>query len=153
MGTRKNYTPFLNEHSDPNDYIIDTIANAPVDYGSQMSKGSPASTGVQSDMDKYLAQQQRSDITRAAMSGAQSGGLSGALTSGGVSAMLGAENMEAAMGGMGPYAIAGGLVLSQIEAAQKAKAAQEQERIANEKGRRGQMLAQFNRNANLDFNV
>lgn len=144
MGMRKNYTPMLNEYSNPNDYVIDTIANAPVDYSTQMSNGSPASI-PESPMDFSMSP----DTARAAAIGAQSGGLSGALTSGGIASMLGSGGLA----GGGPYALAGGLILSQIEAAQKAKAAQEQERIANEKGRRSQMLAQFNRNSNLDFNV
>lgn len=48
----------------------------------------------------------------AAMSGAGSGGVAGALTSGGLASMLG----KGGMSGGGPYALAGGLVLSQIQA-------------------------------------
>lgn len=67
---------------------------------------------------------------QAAAYGGQAGGISGALIAGGTSSLL---NNGAAAGG--PYAIAGGLLLSQIEAAQKAKAEKEQQRVANENAR------------------
>jgi len=88
------------------------------------------------------------DVARAAAYGAQSGGLSGALTSGGVTSLL---TNGAAAGG--PYAIAGGLILSQIEASQKAKAAAEQERIANEKNRMNATKQAYMNNANLKFGI
>lgn len=90
---------------------------------------------------------------QAAARGAQSGGLSGALMSGGVSSMLGAESMGAAMAGGGPYAIAGGLLLSELQAAQEAKARQEAEMIANEKARNQNMQNQLNQNARTVFRV
>jgi len=89
------------------------------------------------------------DVARATAYGAQSGGISGALTSGGIMSMLGPSGMS----GFGPYAAAGGLILSQIEAHQKALAAQEQERIENEKKRRANMLAQYNTMAGMRFDV
>jgi hypothetical protein len=89
------------------------------------------------------------DVARATAYGAQSGGLSGALTSGGVTSMLG----PAGMSGGGPYAVAGGLILSQIEAAQKAKAAAEQEKIDNEKIRMAKTQAAYANMANQSFGV
>lgn len=92
--------------------------------------------------------------TQAAMaSGGKSGGLSGALMSGGVSSMLGAESMGAAMAGGGPYAIAGGLLLSELQAAQEAKARQEAEQISNEKQRRSDMQNMLQQNSRTRFMV
>lgn len=54
------------------------------------------------------------DTRDAALAGGRSGGLSGALMGGGVSSMLGEGGLAAG----GPYALAGGLILSQIEAKQ-----------------------------------
>lgn len=88
------------------------------------------------------------DVARATGYGAQSGGLSGALTSGGVTSLL---TNGAAAGG--PYAIAGGLILSQIEAAQKAKAAAEQERIEGEKNRMEKTRQAYASNANMSFGI
>jgi hypothetical protein len=85
---------------------------------------------------------------QAAAQGAQFGGLSGALTAGGVSSLL---TSGAAAGG--PYAIAGGLILSQIEANQKAKAAAEQERVQNEKNRMASMQSMYEKMANQSYNV
>ena len=85
---------------------------------------------------------------QAAARGAQSGGLSGALMSGGISSLL---TSGAAAGG--PYAIAGGLLLSELEAAQEAKARQEAEMIANEKARNQNMQNQLNQNARTVFRV
>lgn len=88
------------------------------------------------------------DVARATAYGAQSGGLSGALTSGGVTSLL---TSGAAAGG--PYAIAGGLILSQIEAAQKAKAAAEQERVEGEKNRMEKTRQAYASMANQSFGV
>lgn len=85
---------------------------------------------------------------QAAARGAQSGGLSGALMSGGVSSLL---TSGAAAGG--PYAIAGGLLLSELQAAQEAKARQEAEMIANEKARNTNIQNQLNQNARSTFRV
>ena len=85
---------------------------------------------------------------QAAARGAQSGGLSGALMSGGVNSLL---TSGAAAGG--PYAIAGGLLLSELQAAQEAKARQEAEMIANEKARNQNMQNQLNQNARTVFRV
>lgn len=84
----------------------------------------------------------------AAAQGAQSGGLSGMLMSGGVNSLL---TSGAAAGG--PYAIAGGLLLSELQAAQEAKARQEAEMIANEKQRNSNMQGQLNQNARSTFRV
>lgn len=80
------------------------------------------------------------DTRQAAAAGMRSGGLSGALLSGGIASG-------------NPYAIGGGLILSQIEEAQKAKAAQEQERIENEKARMVAMKTQYNNMANMSFKI
>lgn len=88
------------------------------------------------------------DVAKAAAYGAQSGGVSGALISGGTTSLL---TSGAAAGG--PYAIAGGLILSQIEAAQKAKAAHEQEVIANEKERMSKTQQAYASMANQRFGV
>lgn len=85
---------------------------------------------------------------QAAARGAQSGGLSGALMSGGVNSML-----TSGMAAGGPYAIAGGLLLSELQAAQEAKARQEAEMIANEKARNQNMQNQLNQNARTVFKV
>ncbi len=85
---------------------------------------------------------------QAAARGAQSGGLSGALMSGGVNSML-----TSGMAAGGPYAIAGGLLLSELQAAQEAKARQEAEMIANEKARNQNMQNQLNQNARTVFRV
>jgi hypothetical protein len=85
---------------------------------------------------------------QAAARGAQSGGLSGALISGGVNSML-----TSGMAAGGPYAIAGGLLLSELQAAQEAKARQEAEMIANEKARNQNMQNQLNQNARTVFRV
>lgn len=85
---------------------------------------------------------------QAAARGAQSGGLSGALMAGGVNSLL---TSGAAAGG--PYAIAGGLLLSELQAAQEAKARQEAEMIANEKARNQNMQNQLNQNARTVFKV
>lgn len=107
-------------------------------------QGSPSS---------YIQQPQQESMmdpstARAAAYGAQNGGISGALTAGGVSSLL---SNGASAGG--PYAIAGGLILSQIEAAQKAKQAQEDERVANEKNRMNKMQQAYANNANLRFGI
>lgn len=85
---------------------------------------------------------------RAAANGAQFGGASGALISGGVSSML-----TNGAGAGGPYALAGGLILSQIEAAQKAKAQQEAERVQNEKDTMEKTRQSYMNNANMRFGV
>lgn len=85
---------------------------------------------------------------RASYGGMQAGGLSGALMSGGVSSLL---TSGAAAGG--PYAIAGGLLLSELEAAQKAKAQQEAEKIANEKTRMANMANALQSNSKTVFRV
>ena len=90
---------------------------------------------------------------QAAARGAQGGGLSGALMSGGTAAMLGAESGSAAMAGGGPWAIAGGLLLSELQAAQEAKARQEAEMIANEKNKNQNMQNQLNQSARTVFRV
>ena len=77
---------------------------------------------------------------QATTQGLQSGGLSGALMSGGMAAG-------------NPYAIAGGLVLSEIEAKQKAKAAKEQEDIANEKQRRSNIMNLLQSNSKTRFGI
>lgn len=84
----------------------------------------------------------------AGVKGAQAGGLSGALMSGGISSLL---TSGAAAGG--PYAIAGGLLLSELEAAQRAKAEQEAQEIANEKNRRANMQNVLQQNARTTFKV
>ncbi len=61
--------------------------------------------------------------TQSMASGMQSGGVSGALMSGGVMSS-------------NPYMIAGGLVLSELEAKKKAEAEAERQNIENEKNRR-----------------
>lgn len=85
---------------------------------------------------------------QAAARGAQSGGLSGALMSGGVNSLL---TSGAAAGG--PYAIAGGLLLSELEAAQKEKARVEAEKIQNEKDRMANMQNQLNAQSRTVFKV
>jgi len=87
-------------------------------------------------------------VAKSAAYGAQSGGLSGALTSAGTTSLL---TSGAAAGG--PYAIAGGLILSQIEAAQKAKAAHEQEQIENEKSRMAKTQQAYASMANQRYGV
>jgi len=77
---------------------------------------------------------------QAAAAGMRSGGLSGAL-------------MSAGMASGNPYAIGGGLILSQIEQAQKAKAQAEQERIENEKNRRDNMQKQYASMANMKVSI
>lgn len=89
------------------------------------------------------------DVARATAYGGQAGGLSGALTSGGVASVLG----PAGMAGGGPYAIAGGLILSQIEAAQKAKAEAEKQKIQDEKDRQSKLSNVYARMANQQFGV
>jgi len=89
------------------------------------------------------------DTARAAAYGAQSGGLSGALTSGGVASMLGAGGMA----GGGPYAVAGGLILSQIEAAQKAKAQAEIQRVTDERNRMASAQSMYEKMANQTYEV
>lgn len=85
---------------------------------------------------------------QAAARGAQSGGLSGALMAGGVSSLL---TSGAAAGG--PYAIAGGLLLSELEAAQKEKARVEAEKIQNEKDRMANMQGQLSAQSRTVFRV
>lgn len=80
--------------------------------------------------------------------GAQAGGLSGALMAGGINSLF---TSGAAAGG--PYAIAGGLLLSELEAAQRAKAEQEAQEIANEKNRRASMQNVLQQNARTTFKV
>ena len=89
------------------------------------------------------------DTAQAIQSGAQAGGISGALTSGGISSMLG----KGGMAGGGPYALAGGLILSQIEAAEKAKADAEKQRIRNEMDRRNNMQSTHASMANQKFGI
>jgi hypothetical protein len=113
----------------------------------------PSGGGAQTQSAESSADESKSflspDVARATAYGAQSGGLSGALTSGGVTSMLG----PAGMAGGGPYAVAGGLILSQIEAAQKAKAEAEQERIKNEKIRMEKTRMAYSDMANQRFGV
>lgn len=85
---------------------------------------------------------------QSAARGAQSGGLSGALMAGGVNSLL---TSGAAAGG--PYAIAGGLLLSELEAAQKEKARVEAEKIQNEKDRMANMQSQLNNQSRTVFRV
>ena len=68
--------------------------------------------------------------------------------SGGVSSLL---TSGAAAGG--PYAIAGGLLLSELEAAQKEKARVEAEKIQNEKDRMANMQGQLNAQSRTVFRV
>lgn len=84
----------------------------------------------------------------AAAKGAQAGGLPGALMSGGINSLL---TSGAAAGG--PYAIAGGLLLSEFQAAQEDKARAEAERIANEKKRMANMQNVLQQNARTTFKV
>lgn len=88
------------------------------------------------------------EVARSAAYGAQSGGLSGALISGGTTSLL---TSGAAAGG--PYAIAGGLILSQIEAAQKAKAEQEAQKIQAEKEKQAKMMNVYAKMANQKFGI
>lgn len=100
-------------------------------------------SGVQSPEDGPLVSP---STAQAAARGAQSGGLSGALISGGVSSML-----TSGMAAGGPYAIAGGLLLSELEAAQKEKARVEAEKIQNEKDRMANMQNQLNAQSRTVF--
>ena len=116
-------------------------------YGIQMAPSQGQSQGQQSE--PWI----KPETAQAAYSGMQSGGLSGALMGGGTQAMLGAESMGAAMAGGGPWAIAGGLLLSELEAAQKAKAQREAEEIANEKNKRTNMTNLLQNNSKTKFSV
>lgn len=80
------------------------------------------------------------DTAQAIQSGAQAGGMSGALVSGGVASG-------------NPYALAGGLILSQIEAAQKAKAQAEAQRVADEKSRMANTQSMYEKMANQTYGV
>jgi hypothetical protein len=84
----------------------------------------------------------------AGVKGAQAGGLSGALMAGGVNSLL---TSGAAAGG--PYAIAGGLLLSELQAAQEAKAQAEAQRVENEKNRMANMQGQLNSMSKTVFKV
>jgi len=89
------------------------------------------------------------EVARATAYGAQSGGISGGLIAGGLTSSL----APGGLAGAGPYAVAGGLILSQIEAAQKAKLEQEQERIANEKNRQAKLDNVYQRMGSMRFGV
>lgn len=110
-------------------------------------------SSMQRQPQEAQAQEQlmRPDTQKATAAGMQSGGVSGALMAGGVQSMIGSGSMSAAMAGMGPYAIGAGLLLSELEASKNAKAAQEQERIANEKNRQNRMQSAFSSMANSKF--
>lgn len=121
-----NYSMFTDQNS---------LVNNPQFRSAYSSGGNPQ--GETSDFNQannYGTQQPAKEkmfdpaTAQAAAYGAQSGGIAGALTSGGVTSLLanGASTGNVA-------AIGGGLILSQIEAAQKAKAAAEQEHMANQK--------------------
>lgn len=84
----------------------------------------------------------------AGIKGAQAGGLSGALMAGGVNSLL---TSGAAAGG--PFAIAGGLLLSELQAAQEAKALAEAQKIENEKNRMANMQNQLNAQSRTVFKV
>lgn len=130
LGTQ--FSPVLQQGANDQQLTMDTFKDRP----SQMASG----------VDDSITSK---DVARSAMYGAQSGGVSGALTSGGIMSILGPSGMA----GGGPYALAGGLILSQIEAAQKAKAQQEAERIQNEKQRMADMGAQYRSMANQRYSV
>ena len=89
------------------------------------------------------------DVARASVSGAQAGGVSGGLISGGLTASL----AEGGLAGAGPYAVAGGFILSQLEAAQKAEADAEKQRIKNEMDRRDNMQKTYASMANQTFGI
>lgn len=89
------------------------------------------------------------EVARATAQGAQHGGISGALISGGAAASL----APGGLAGAGPYAVAGGLILSQIEAAQKAKMEQEQEKIQQEKNRQAKLANVYQGMGKMRFGV
>jgi hypothetical protein len=86
------------------------------------------------------------DVAKATAYGAQSGGLSGGLISGGTTSLL---TSGASTGNVA--AIGGGLILSQIEAAQQAKAQKEQEEIQQAKEIKNGRLAQLNKMSGMRF--
>lgn len=88
------------------------------------------------------------DTARAAAYGAQSGGLSGALMAGGINSML-----TSGMAAGGPYALAGGAVLSMIEAQQRKKAEKEAAEAAQAKQIKDDTVNQYNIMAKTNFGV
>lgn len=128
----------MNPGYNPNKYsLLD-------DQQFQTAYGTPAAPTEPATDEPFLSK----DTARAAAYGAQSGGLSGALTSGGVTSAL--------MGGLttgNAAAMGGGLILSQIEARQKEKAAKAQAEADAENKRRDNMVSQYTNMANLKFGV
>ena len=134
MGQKPSFTLF-------DDEAFNTAwSNAPLKERSQ-AESNPMASSIE---DPFISPQ----TAMAGVKGAQAGGLSGALMSGGISSLL---TSGAAAGG--PYAIAGGLLLSELEAAQRAKAEQEAQEIANEKNRRANMQNILQQNARTTFKV
>ena len=82
-------------------------------------------------------------------SGMRSGGASGALVSGGLSSMLGSGGMSAG----GPYALAAGLVLSQIEARQKEDAEAQAQYEKDTKEQQGNLMSLASRRAQNVYKV
>lgn len=136
------------KYNGPTPSIFEKFVNSPeYKFNSSLSKRSlPVSTQQSSPQANSLMSD---PVARATAQGAQAGGASGALISGGVTSMLG----PAGMSGGGPWAAAGGLILSQIEAAKAAKAREEQERVQNEKDRRNNMIGLYNNMAQTRFGV
>ncbi len=96
-------TPINESGFDDSNKIIDLMSSSGAS-GTPKKEASFGEEGYDYTMDP--------ETRSAAMSGLKSGGVSGALMSGGISSMLG----KGGMAGGGPYALAGGLVLSQIQA-------------------------------------
>lgn len=135
MGQKPSFTLFDDEA------FTTKWSNTPLRERSQAESNNPMASSME---EPFISPQ----TAMAGVKGAQAGGLSGALMSGGISSLL---TSGAAAGG--PYAIAGGLLLSELEAAQRAKAEQEAQEIANEKNRRANMQNVLQQNARTTFKV
>ena len=119
---------------DPNKYsLLKEIQGLETSYGKspQMAQAQQAAESAPM-FDKQT--------TQSMASGMQSGGVSGALMSGGVMSS-------------NPYMIAGGLVLSELEAKKKAEAEAERQNIENEKNRRSSIQNVLTQMSNSKFGI
>jgi hypothetical protein len=113
----------------------------------QATEAQPSIMGDEKSGWGALDKDQRLAIAQAAMKGGSAGGLSSMLTSGGMSAAL----MGAGPVGLG---VAGaGLILGQIEAAQKRKAEHEQAQIQAQNDAQARVLAGLQRVGSANLGV
>jgi hypothetical protein len=138
-------TPSIFERKDKFSFLNDPAFK----FQSSMAPPAPSSAIPQRSAPAQSGMNYNDDVYRAAAQGAGAGGVSGALISGGLTAAL----KPGGMSGAGPWAAGGGLILSQIEAAKAAKARQEQERVENEKSRRGNMMNLYNNMSSTNFRI